>query len=412
MNHYRVAGQKRESMEVGRKQDGKIVKITLPGPVCWLRRSAAFTGLDTHRTMTDKEGAMCTKRLITVLIVAIGLLAVAGGCMFFSRTEAVIEVSSTVGIVPLTITFSGEASTCPEGISTYRWSFGTGEPWYEASGTHTYDHVGQYTLTLTVRGADGETDTKTVDIVVEPAVWICDENLDRVHKLDMNGEALRTFDLPATGPKGVTIAEAGGKTWVFVACYGGGNQRLLRIDQDTGAVTAEYSAPAQFPLYLTYGALEPQRLWHLDGLSRKIYELNPTNGQVLNSFGTNYFHASQQVGSETFLQSPQGLSWVDDGTESGSLWYLEGETKLLYAIDIDPPINIHEGVQLEIEEEPVPVDASVFPVAGMDSYDGYLWVVDRDDHEIVQIDPTTGLRTGVRITGFPGASASGLAIQQ
>jgi PKD repeat protein len=355
---------------------------------------------------------MCTKRLIAMLVVGAGLLAAVGGCVFFSRTEAVIGVSSTVGIVPLTITFSGDASTCRGEISTYRWTFATGEEWYESSGTYTYDHAGRYALTLTVRGADGETDTKTVEIVVEPAVWICDENLDRVYKLDMDGAVLRTFDLPVSQPKGVAIAEDDGRAWLFVACFGGGNQRLLRIDQTTGAVSMEYTAPAQDPLYLTYGAQEPRRIWHVDGLSRKIYELNPASCQVLGSFGTNYFRASQQVGNELFLQSPQGLSWMDNAGASGLLWYLEGETQFLYAIEIDPPINMFEGVQLEIERDSVPVDPSVFPVAGMDSYDGYLWVVDRDDHEIVQIDPTTGLRTGAQISGFPGASASGLAIQQ
>jgi PKD repeat protein len=332
--------------------------------------------------------------------------------MFFSRTEAVIEVSSTVGIVPLTITFSGDASTGPGGISTYFWAFETGEILAGSSGTYTFDHAGRYTLTLTVRDADGETDTETIDIVVEPAVWICDANLDRIYKLDMDGEVLRTFDLPMSDPRGLAIAEVAGKTWVTVACFGGGSQRLLLIDQETGAVDTEYVAPAQDPLYLAYGASEPQRLWHLDGLSRKIYQLNPENGQVLDSFGTNYFHASQQVGTEVFLQSPQGLCWSEKDKMPGRLWYLEGETKLLYVIEIDPPIGIFEGVQLEIEEEPVPVDASIFPVAGMDWYDGYLWAVDRDDHEIVQIDPTTGLRTGVRIVGLPGASTSGLAIQR
>jgi len=203
---------------------------------------------------------MCTKRLIAMLIVGASLLAVIGGCMFFLRTEAVIGVSSTVGIVPLTITFSGDASTCPGEISTYRWTFGTGEEWYESSGIYTYDHTGRYTLTLTVRGADGKTDTKTVEIVVEPAIWTCDENLDRVYKLDMDGAVLRTFGLPVSQPKGVAIVEADGKAWVFVACYGGGNQRLLRIDQMTGDVSAEYAAPAQDPLYLTYGAQEPQRI--------------------------------------------------------------------------------------------------------------------------------------------------------
>ena len=355
---------------------------------------------------------MTTKRVIRILAIGVGLLACASGCMLFGQLEAVIDISATAGVVPLTITFSGEGSSSSAEIATYRWSFGTGEELYEASGAYTYDHAGEYSLTLTVRGADGETDTKTIDIVVEPAVWVCDRNLARIYKLDMNGTVLATFDLPVSEPNGVTIAEVAGTSWLLVACYGGGNQRLLRVDQATGAVSAEYVAPAQNPLYLAYGANEPQRVWHLDGLSRKIYELNPASGQVLDSFGTNYFRASQQIGNEIFLQSPQGLAWMNDGGTPGRLWYLEGETQLLYAIDIDPPINIFEGVQLVIEADPVPVDASLFPVAGIDWYDGYLWVVDRDEHMIVQIDPTTGLRTGASIAGFPGASTAGLAIQR
>ena len=355
---------------------------------------------------------MRTRHAIALMSVVVGLLSAVGGCAFLSRTEAVIDVSSMSGVVPLKITFSAEGSTGVGAITTYRWTLGTGEEWHEPSGTYTYEHAGRYTLTLTVRGEDGKTDTNMIEIVVEPAFWICDENLDRVYKLDINGAVLNTLNVPVSEPRGITMAEAAGRTWLFVSCYGGGRQRLLRIDQASGVVSADYTAPAQDPLYLTYGALEPQRIWHLDGLSRRMYALNPESCQVFDSFGTNYFRASQQVGNEVFLQSPQGIGWVDEGGLSGLLWYLEGETHLLYAIGIDPPINMFEGVQLVIEEAPISIDASVFPVAGMDSYDGYLWVVDRDDHEIVQIDPTTGQRTGVTITGFPGASTSGLVIQQ
>jgi len=353
------------------------------------------------------------RRWAAMGVIGFGLLVIGAGCMFFEGTQAVINVSATSGVVPLTVTFSGDGSTARGEISTYSWSFGTDEEWYESSGTYTYDHAGRYTLTLTARGEDGTVDTETIEIVVEPAAWICDRNLDRVYKLDMSGHVLQTYDVPVSEPKGVTIAEAGGKTWVFVACYGGGNQRLVRIDPETGVVSAQYTAPAQDPLYLAYGAQQLQRLWHVDGLSRKIYALNPTDCQILDSYGTNYFRASQQIGNETFLQSPQGLCWgVRGDVGMGQLYYLEGVTQWLYVIEIDPPINIFEGIQLEIERDPVLLEASLFPVAGMDVYDGYLWVVDRDDHEIVQIDPTTGMRTGIRITGFPGASTSGLAIQQ
>ena len=355
---------------------------------------------------------MWTKRTLVVLILGAGLLAAAGGCLFFSRIEAVLDVSAPTGVVPLTIAFSADASSSTAGISTVRWTFGNGDESYESSGTYTYEHAGRYTVTLTVRGEDGETESTTVEIVVEPGIWICDENLDRIYKLDMSGVVLATFDLPVAEPKGLAVAETEGKTWLFVSCSGGGRQRVLQVDPVTGLAEAECVAPAQDPLYLTYGASDPRRLWHVDGLSRRIYELNPASCQVLDSFGTNYFRASQQVGNEVFLQTPQGLCW--DGTEGGAgmLWYLEGETGLLYAIGIDPPINMFEGTQLEIDDPPIAVDGTVFPVSGMDVYDGVLWVVDRDDHEIVQIDPETGQRTGLRIGGFPGANTSGLAIQR
>jgi len=354
---------------------------------------------------------MHRKRAVALLVLGIALV-VAGGCTWLTRTDAVIDVSAVTGVVPLTVTFSSGRSTCPGEISTVRWTFGTGEEWYEESGTYTYEHAGRYELTLLVRSEGGQTDTETIEIVVEPAAWVCDESLDRVYKLDMNGTVLATIDLPVTEPKGVALGQVGGRTWLFVACYGGGSQRLLKVDPASGDVDAQYVAPAQDPLYMTHGMTEPQRLWHVDGLSRKIYELSPTSGQILDSFGTNYFRASQQIGNEIFLQSPQGLCWDAGDGSAGRLWYLEGETQLLYAIEIHPPIDIFQGTQLEIDIDPIAVDATVLPVRGMDMLEGVLWVVDRDDHEIVALDPATGQRTGERIAGFPGASTSGLAIQR
>ncbi len=349
---------------------------------------------------------------VMMILALFGVLGATSGCLFFARPEAVIDLSPSAGVVPLTISFAGGESSGAGGIDTYRWTFGTGEESFESSGTYTYDHAGRYTLSLTVRDAAGETATASVEIVVEPAFWICDENLARIYKLDPNGAVLKEIASPISEPRGIAVAEVAGQKWLYVACYGGGNQRLLRIDPTSGAVSDESTAPAQDPLYLAFGAKEPRRLWHLDGLSRRIYGLNPETAQVHDSFGTNYFRATQQVGNEVFLQSPQGLGW-EAGTEgAGRLWYLEGETGLLYAIEIDPPIDIFEGVQLEIDRVPIPVDVSVFPVAGLDAYDGYLWLVARDAHALVQIDPATGLPTGEQIAGFPGANTSGLAIEQ
>jgi len=340
-----------------------------------------------------------------------GGLILVSGCTLLQTTTAVIDLPVQEGIIPLTISFDGSASVGVDGVSTYHWTFGTGDESHEASGSYTYRHAGTFDLTLTVRGENGKTATATLRIEVRPAVWVCDGNLDQVLKLDMDGSVIVAFDVPVADPRGVTVAEVAGASWLFVACYGGGNQRILKMDPMSGAVSAEYGAPAGDPLYLSYGSQEPRRLWHVDGLSRRIYEMNPSNVQVIGGFGTNYFRSSSQVGNETFLQTPMGIDWTEEAGSSGFVWYLEGETRWLYQFDVDAPINIFEGVQLMGVGDPVEIDSSLFPISGMDIYDGWLWVVDRDHHEIVQVDLETGLPSGVRISGFPGAAVSGLEIQ-
>jgi len=345
---------------------------------------------------------------VVLLALPLGLF----GCALFSSTDAVIEVSGTEGIVPFTIEFDGSSSSGSGGISTYHWTFGTGDEWYGEAGSYTYKHAGSYTLTLTVRDASGRTRSDSVEIEVGPAVWLTDENLDRIYKLDMEGNELASFPSPAPRPRGIAAALFNGDWVLYVVCQGDGFQRIFRVEPETGAVAAEHSAPAQDPLQLAYGAAEPERVWHVDGLSGKIYELNPTSFQVLGSFGTNYFHASQQVGNEAFLYAPQGLDWAEGSGPAGSLWYLEGDTQLLYEIEIIPASDILSGVQLEVTGDPIPLDPSVFPVSAIAWYDGFLWVADAYRHEIVQIDPATGMKTGEKITGFPGTKIAGLTIQK
>jgi len=354
---------------------------------------------------------MTKRKLAAFGAVILGSVLFVAGCTLFFGTDAVIDVSDVSGVVPLTIEFDGRSSDGSGGIDTYHWTFGNGDESYQPNGTYTYDHAGAYSLTLTVRSTGGKTASATIEIDVSPAVWTCDENLQRVYKLDMTGQVLQTIDVPVSQPRGITVVETGGQDWLYVACRGGGNQRLVRIDPTTGAAAADFPAPAQDPLYLTFGNEDPERLWHVDGLSRNIYAVNQNNGQVLSVYGTNYFRASAQVGTETFLQTPQGLAWTEAPPTAGDLWYLEGETRLLYRLHIVPPVDIFGGIQLTIVEDPTPIDPTVFPVAGIDWYDDALWVVDRDAHQIVEIDPETGTRTGAAIGGLPGAATSGLEIQ-
>lgn len=344
--------------------------------------------------------------MMVLLVVVLGGL---GGCT--SGTIAVIDATPLVGVVPLVVSFDGTGSTSNSGISTYTWSFGTGDPdVHGETGTYTYEHAGTYTLKLTVRAADGSTCSTSATVVVRPAVWITDTNLNTVYKLDMQGRQIDSFALPLAEPHGITVGEVAGKMWLFVACYNGGNQRILRIDPVTGNVIQNYSAPAQSPLNLTYQADMQKQLWHVDGLSRKLYRLNPPDMQVYDAYGQSYFKAtSPQVGNLPFLWKPQGLDWILAPNAAGHLWYFEGQNRMLYKIKIIPGYDIMSNTQLQIVGDPVNVP--IFSASAIDMYDGKLWVIDVDTHSIIEVDPATGVLTGSRITGFPGAAPAGLEIQ-
>jgi len=353
-----------------------------------------------------------SNRISLIVCLAIGAALSIGGCTLFQRAEAVIVVDTTSGTVPLTISFDGSGSTGADGISYYHWGFGTEAESTEATGTYTYQQAGTFTLTLLVRDQSGKTDTATVTITVDPAIWLSDENLDRVYKLDMTGNTLDFFDLPAKEPRGVAIAEVAGQTRLVVACANEGIQRILYLDPVTGALEQELTAPGQSPMQTTYGAVGQKQVWHVDGLTRKLYRLNPPDGQVYESYGQSYFKAtSPEVANVPFLWAPQGLDWTPRPNTLGRLWYLEGETHLFYEIEMIAGYDIMSNTQLQIAGDPVEITSEVFPVAAIDLYDGVLWAIDVDRHRIVQIDPATGALTGTPIYGFPGSAPSGLEIQ-
>jgi glucose/arabinose dehydrogenase/PKD repeat protein len=81
---------------------------------------------------------------------------------------AVASANPSSGAPPLTVNFSGSASSDPDGDAlSYSWNFGDGSP--NASGvtvSHTYTTAGPYTATLTVSDGKGGTDTDVVGITV------------------------------------------------------------------------------------------------------------------------------------------------------------------------------------------------------------------------------------------------------
>jgi PKD repeat protein len=333
---------------------------------------------------------MHRNRVIGALLALSALLLAAGGCALFQNAEAIIAVDDTSGTVPFTITFDGSGSTGSGDVTYYHWTFGTGDEASEATGAYTYQQAGTFELELLVRDESGDTDTATMTITVEPAIWLTDENLDRVYRLSMDGTALGFFDLPVKEPRGVTIAEVGGQATLVVACANEGIQRIVHLDPITGAIEETLTAPGQLPRQITYGAVMQKQLWHVDALTRKIFRLKLTSAQVYESYGQTYFKAtSPEVRDVPFLWTPQGLDWTPYEATLGRLWYLEGETHLLYEIEMIAGYDIQSNTQLRIAGDPVELPSGIFPVGAIDLYDGSVWAIDVDRHRIVEIDLET-----------------------
>jgi hypothetical protein len=72
------------------------------------------------------------------------------------------------------VTLDASGSTDNVGIASYEWDFGDGATATGATATHTYTKPGTYTVTLTVRDAVGNTDTRQITVTVREAIpmWI------------------------------------------------------------------------------------------------------------------------------------------------------------------------------------------------------------------------------------------------
>ncbi len=71
------------------------------------------------------------------------------------------------GLAPLEVSFDASNSSDPKGNPlTYNWDFGDGNIANGQKVTHTFDTIGEYTVTLTVDNGQGGTDTKTITIKV------------------------------------------------------------------------------------------------------------------------------------------------------------------------------------------------------------------------------------------------------
>lgn len=75
-----------------------------------------------------------------------------------SQLNANFSATPTSGVAPLTVNFRDQ-STGP--VNSWSWSFGDGLSSNEQNPSHTYNDSGNYTVTLTVTGPNGTSDTES-----------------------------------------------------------------------------------------------------------------------------------------------------------------------------------------------------------------------------------------------------------
>ena len=102
---------------------------------------------------------------------------------------AVASASAGSGTAPLTVNFTGDASSDAEGAVSYVWDFGTGDTSTSANPDYTFTGAGTYEVSLTVTDEEGLTDTAILEIDVEAPVVIPDDP-DFELRINAGGPAL------------------------------------------------------------------------------------------------------------------------------------------------------------------------------------------------------------------------------
>lgn len=132
------------------------------------------------------------------------------------------------------------------------------------------------------------------------------------------GVVLASYAVPGGGFNKFAngLAHDGANLW----CAEGRDDRIYRLDPETGSVSASFAAPSAVAFGLAYGA---GYLWYVDGNSRWFFKIDPATGSVAASFYKNVYkpyglaHDGQYLWHSCSLTGP-GSTSILRLTEAGS----------------------------------------------------------------------------------------------
>ncbi|WP_439481413.1 PKD domain-containing protein [Cyclobacterium plantarum] len=210
---------------------------------------------------------------------------------------AVASASASSGTAPLTVNFTGDASSDPEGPVTYQWDFGTGDTSTAANPVYTFTSAGIYEVSLTVTDEKGLTDMAVVGVEVEEPVVVIPDDPEFELRVNAGGPALtyegRDF-----------VADTyfiGGQT------YSNSNAEvpdLYQTERSSPMKVFDYAVPLPNGTYqvtlhfaeIYWGA----NAGGTGGTGKRIFDVNIENDMVLNDLDLNAEVGAQTILAETF----------------------------------------------------------------------------------------------------------------
>ncbi|MEJ2709400.1 MAG: PKD domain-containing protein, partial [Anaerolineales bacterium] len=147
--------------------------------------------------------------------------------------SAVASATPDHGSAPLTVQFSADGSSDPDGsLVAYAWDFGDGSNSTEANPSHTYTSIGTYQATLTVTDDDGASHSALLSIEVVDGTTIWGGDVMGVWTLD--GSPYR-IEGDISVPAGQTLSIEPGVQVIFQSWYQFIVNGTLQADGTAGA---------------------------------------------------------------------------------------------------------------------------------------------------------------------------------